>query len=816
MKYPPHQYFLPRLLFLILSGAAPALAQHPVPSTFSAMPESCRATKQTLVTSARVLSGSGRSDTFDIYHYQIDLDLTSVQQGDFQARAILHLAPRPSGIKKLRLDLLPHTVDSLRWRPDSSQSWDTAGLSFQHSGETLAVQWTQALPARDSLQLEISYRGTPSIDASGWGGFHTDQGYYYNLGVGFAANPHSYGRAWFPCFDNFKEKSTFELRVKSSGQRRALLSGDSLHFQPLAGDTLWTSSRLNKPIPSYLVSFALSNYEILRDTIQARQGIKEILLAAKKGDTAALQSSFRNLKPTFHAFEDYYGPYRWPRLGYAVTTVGAMEHATSIHYPRNLVDGSLQGESIMAHELAHHWFGNLVTCATDDDMWINEGMAEYSSHLYEEQVYGKSNYEATVRENAWNVLQDAHRRDNGYRPLYDPPHQYVYGYTVYQKGAMVGHNLRHYLGDSLFFGSLRQVFQDHAYGNLSTAEFRDEMIRVSGKPFLTAFWDQWIYNPGFPQFSVREWNYHTVQQTVDLILEQRLYEAPDLYQQVPVEVTFFGPQGQRETRRLQHSDTLSQHQGIPMPFQPQAVLASYRPGLLTATGLDHLHFQDSTAQKGTYTQVTVEPRPFLDTGSVVVMEHLVGARKQASSPYDFHLGQHHYFTIQPLDFQDSQLEVRLPFDGSSRGWDRDLLNSGNDSLAVLYRPDGSQPWNIFPHQAKITASPNSRRGLFELRQVQAGDYCLANTGESVDLETYVPRDSVELYPQPAREKLLVEWPRPGANLEYSLIDVQGKELRSGHIQLPAQEYKFTLSLKGLPAGTYQLQLGRHQFSVQHR
>lgn len=757
-----------------------------------------------------------RSDSFDLRHYDIHLDLTRIQQGTFEARTDIHLAVGQNNLSQLRLDLLPYTVDTVLWRQGSG-SFTGQGLSASHQGENLYVNWSQPLSLGDSLILRIRYHGNPVVDASGWGGFHTGQGYYYNLGVGFAAQPHSYGRAWFPCFDNFVEKSTYTLKVDSRLPLRALLSGDTLRETALGGDTIRTTSTLRKPTPSYLVSFALSNYAFLRDTVQGRQGIKNIILASKPGDTAHLRQSFRHLKPVFHAFEQRFGPYRWPRVGYSVTTVGAMEHATSISYPRSLVDGTLDGESIMAHELAHHWFGNLITCQSDDDMWINEGMAEFCSHLYTENLYGRPRYLEIVRENAWNVLNEAHRRDGGYRPLYDPPHNLVYGYTVYQKGAMVGHNLRHYLGDSLFFNSLQQLMQTHAYGNLSTAAFRDEMIRITGRNSLQDFWDDWIYAAGFPQFSVEEFLYQSATGKSQITLRQRLHHAPHLYENVPVDVTFFGPNGAQHTQNFRHSGASSQHGGIALPFVPQAALANYSGGLLTATGTDYLRLDSTRRATGRYTGIAIEAVQIQDTGAVVLQHHLVAPALKAGNPFAFNLSNHHYFTIQPVSVS-GHLKAEIPFDGSSRGRDDDLTRQGNDSLQVVYRPEGKDHWRLYPYQTRQASSPTSPVGTVKLDSLRAGDYALANTAEVLHRPSQnLPALKAKLYPQPAQNRLKVIVPvAEKQRIAWKLFSPGGQELRRGQLAAEPPRARLLLPLDSLPAGSYQLWLSGRRYTFIHR
>ena len=127
-----------------------------------------------------------------------------------------------------------------------------------------------------------------------------------------------------------------------------------------------------------------------------------------------------------------------------------MEHATNITYPNSSINGSLSDEWLYAHELSHMWFGDKVTCASADDMWLNEGWAVFCESVFREGLYGKESYKTTMRSKLKDVLQFTHIKDGGYRALYGIPPEYTYGSTVYDKGGQVAHTLRGYLGDSLF------------------------------------------------------------------------------------------------------------------------------------------------------------------------------------------------------------------------------------------------------------------------------------------------------------------------------------------------------------------------------
>lgn len=764
----------------------------------------CQATHLRQAQKAMVPSihNNAKSDTFNILHYQIDLDLTDIPAGNISARAQLKIMPQMASVRRLNLDLHGLQVDSLRLRKMNDTAYQRL-TAFSYVDSLLAVDLPQGLQKSDTVWLRIYYHGQPQTDVTGWGGVHRSQGYYYNLGVGFGANPHTFGRAWFPCYDNFVEKSTYHLRVKSKLPLRPLLSGGQQTEQKLMGDTILTEAKLMQPVPTYLVSFALSNYQFLKDTVQARQGVLPILLAAKAADTANLKASFVNLKPTLKAFEHYFGPYRWPRIGYAATTVGAMEHATSISYPLSLINGNLGGESIMAHELAHHWWGNLVTCQTADDMWINEGMAEYCSHLYQEQVYSRERYLKAVRENAYNVLQIAHSRDNGYRSLVGMPHELVYGFHTYQKGAMVAHNLRHYLGDSLFFNGLQSLLQQNANGNLSTGAFRDSLINITGYNGLNDFFQNWISKPGFPQFSVDSLHYNAGRGGAYVELQQRLYEAPALYTKAPVDVTFFDSTGAQTTRRLMHSGALSQHSRISLPFKPQYALANYSGSLLTASVFDRHKVIAPQAFSAEYAGWSGKVNQYSDSGEVIIAQHLVAPGGRSDLQY--RSSRRRYFTIQKTGLQGTVLTATLRFDGSSRGWDKDLLLHGNDSLTLLYRPYGKAPWRIYPHQVKKAGNSSSTVGDIEISPVFSGDYVLANTAGGVGLpESFKRKPGFALYPNPSKGTYVISLAEYEESkvYQFKLYSATGALLQAQKLQSDT----LRLSMDGRSSGTYYISI----------
>ncbi|HMC98429.1 MAG TPA: M1 family metallopeptidase, partial [Flavobacteriales bacterium] len=430
----------------------------------------------------------------DILHQRITLDLTlgNIIAGSCTITGV----PRTDGSDHFPLDLLALTVDSVT---------DALGqMVFTHVGEVLDITLDAPLTTQDTIVLTVYYHGDPALDASGFGGFYTSGSYIYDLGVAFESVPHSYGRSWFPCADNFTERSSYEFMVKTAGGKNSWCNGELLGETHLGGDTLVSHWRIEQTIPAYLAAVAASDYAVVRDTFPSISGEDvPVVLVAHSGDTTAMKNSFIHLPDAFAHFEDRFGPYGWNKVGYVLTPVGSMEHSTSIHFAHDLAGGNLTYEATMAHELAHQWFGDLVTCERPEEMYINEGFAEYLSYLFLEHVYGRARYMQEVRANHRAMVHRAHLVDQGWWALADMPQAWTYGEQTYNKGADVLHSLRTYLGDELFDQGLTSFLQTHAYQPVNSIQLRDHLSQNTGID-LTDFFDDWIFQSGWAAFEFNE------------------------------------------------------------------------------------------------------------------------------------------------------------------------------------------------------------------------------------------------------------------------------------------------------------------------
>ncbi len=429
----------------------------------------------------------------DVLSYDINLDIRDFKTERISGFTTVKFVLQYEHSDTLSLDFAGLTADSVKRSQHDM-------VSFKQQGEQLLV--FSDFKKTDSIT--VYYHGKPMQDKA-WGGFFFSDSVAFNMGVGMASYPHSYGRVWFPCNDSFTDKATYYFDITVPPNMIAVCSG-VLDRVYLPNDKtyhrfIWY---MDRQIPTYIANVAVGKYDRLEQTYQGLKRKIPIELYFRTPYAKNIEQSFRNLKTCLGGFEKHYGEYVWQRVGYVGVPFesGAMEHCCNISYPEYAADGEKTHETLMAHELSHHWFGNLVTCKTSQDMWLNEGWASFSEALFTEDAYGVEAYKKYVRDNHLKVLTMTHKQDGGYYAVYGVSPDLTYGSTVYDKGADVAHTLRGYMGDSLFFTSLTSYFRDFAYKSADTYEFRDYLSKVSGLD-LTDFFDTWVFTPGFPHFSAK-------------------------------------------------------------------------------------------------------------------------------------------------------------------------------------------------------------------------------------------------------------------------------------------------------------------------
>nr|WP_055506939.1 M1 family metallopeptidase [Nonomuraea pusilla] len=411
---------------------------------------------------------------YDAGHYDLALDYNPSSN---QLDGVATIAARATqALSRFDLDL----VRTLTVR---SVTVDGAPAAFTQDGSELVVTPAAALPSGQGFTVVVRYDGKPThvLDPDG----SRDGWIRTNDGVFNAGEPQG-AMTWYPGNHHMTDKATYRFSVTVPDDRAAVANGDLVSSTSRDGRTTYVWDA-RQPMASYLATVSIGKFQLTDTTIGGYRVITAVdpKLAGKAGGFAARHA------PVLSYFSSLFGPYPFTSTGGIVDhepNVGyALETQTRPIYP------VVPSESLLAHELAHQWFGDSVTPTRWQDIWLNEGFANYAEWLWLDKTGSKtlqSSFDAAYAKPADDPFWQTPPADPG-----GPAD--LFHDAVYDRGAMTLHALRRAVGDSAFFTILRTWATEHQYGNADTPAFVALAERVSGRS-LTALFDAWLHKPGKP------------------------------------------------------------------------------------------------------------------------------------------------------------------------------------------------------------------------------------------------------------------------------------------------------------------------------
>ena len=494
------------------------------------------------------------SRSYDVTYYKLDLRVET-NPTRISGSVTIGALSRSDSLDEITLDLLNSmTVDSVKM--------EAVLRPFLQSPESFDVQLGQARSSGTAFVLTVYYHGIPM--ASGLGSFASTTAPNGSPWIWTLSEPYG-ARDWWPCNDHPSDKADSldvwitvpePLKVGSQGVLEGVLSN---------GDGTKTYRWKHRyPIATYLVSLAIADYvEISYWFRHSPTDSMEVLNYMLPGSNpGSLPLSVEMLQ----IFSELFGPYPFlsEKYGHAQLErgVGAMEHQT-------MTSTSSTSEWIIAHELAHQWFGDMITLETWPHIWLNEGFATYGEVLYREQKYGAEAYEPAM---SFTML-DAREATT---PLYvsDTTNLGLLfsGSLVYSKGATVLHMLRHVIGDSLFFAAVKAYASDFGliYGTATTEDFQRVCESLTGRN-LEWFFQQWVYGERYPQYIYRWWS--TPQgggHLLALEISQSTGTANPTFFTMPIDIEILGPG--MDTTIVVFNDRSTQSFSIAVPSKPTSVV----------------------------------------------------------------------------------------------------------------------------------------------------------------------------------------------------------------------------------------------------
>ncbi len=494
-----------------------------------------------------------RAQTFDVQHYTIRVSFDRAKKqviGD----TTVSLKPLKDGLRVVELDAVDIAFQSVVLEPHGAQ------LQYKTVRDKVIVSLDKPYAPADTISIRFRYTATPVKGV-----------YFVAADKGRSAQIWTQGepeeaRYWIPSFDFPSDKATTEQIITAEMDETVIGNGELVSKTDNPNGSRTWHYKMSVPHSTYLISFVIGKYVLVQEKY------KDIPVGyyVYPGKEGVVKNAYGRTLDMFSVFEDLTGvPYPFNKYDQTMVAnfqFGGMENITAttmadteiffadFEFGRNAV------MDLVSHELAHTWFGNMVTCKNWAELWLNEGFATFMEAAYREKAFGRDDYKRKIRTDAAQFLVNDtvnkrrhglyNRRAGDVTSLFDNPS------TTYNKGGVVVHMLREQVGDKEFWKAVNTYLTRHRFGNVETADLKRAMEEVSGQD-LGWFFDQWVYGTGSPKLDVRK-VYSASGKTLRLTVTQ-VQNPVDLVPaafQIPLDVEITTASGTRKervdiTRRVQ-------------------------------------------------------------------------------------------------------------------------------------------------------------------------------------------------------------------------------------------------------------------------
>lgn len=457
------------------------------------------------VTAQTSLNKFNRVRNIDIQNYVIRTNFGREKKTVF-GDTIVSLKPLKDNLKSFELDAVNLDFESVKLENSG------ADLIYKTADNKIFVTLDKLYSSTDVIAVRFKYSAQPKK-----GVYFVDEqredGKIVRASQIWTQGEPEEARHWFPSYDFPDDKATSEQFITVEKGETAIANGELIETIANPNQTKTFHYRMPAPHSTYLTSFVIGTYAKIPDSY------KNIPLGyyVYTDKTSIVPKAFGRTKDMMRVFEELTKvdfPFnKYDQTIVANFTFGGMENVTATTMADTeifLADfefGRGAVEDLVAHELAHSWFGNLLTCKNWAELWLNEGFATYMEAAYREKIYGRKSYISKIRSNAEQFMIDdlinkkKHGLFNGSAgnvdTLFDNPS------TTYQKGGAVIHTLRETVGTDNFWKAINIYLTRHRFQNVETGDLKRVMEEVSGVN-LDWFFAQWVYGTGHPKLNVKQ------------------------------------------------------------------------------------------------------------------------------------------------------------------------------------------------------------------------------------------------------------------------------------------------------------------------
>ena len=503
-----------------------------------------------------------RRTGIDVENYRFELTLSD-DTDEIVGRATVSIRFRANGVVALPLDLTG--VDGMgRGMRVTSVTRSGAALDYTHEDDVLTIRLAESGRAGQRIDVTVEYRGAPAAGLRIGPNKYGDRTF-------FSDNWPNRARNWLPTIDHVYEKATSEFVVTAPSHYQVVSNGVMVEETDLEDGARLTHWKQSVPISPWLYVLGVARFAVQNvDDFKGRP--IQTWVYAQDRDEGFYDFAVPT-KQVMEFFDEYVGPFAYEKLANVTSPAsgGGMEAATAIMYGENSVTGdrSVRWRNVIIHEVAHQWFGNAVTEADWDHVWLSEGFATYFTLLFREHAYGRDDFVDGLKGAAERVFAQ-YDQDPDYRIVHDnlDDMSRVTSGATYQKGAWVLHMLRKRMGDGPFWAGIQAYYAAHLNGSATTDDFRRAMEQASGEN-LEAFFRQWLYQGGNPHLA-GWWRYDPTARAVSIELRQTQTNVGPF--DLPLEVGIYMGASERPTAIHAVHVTSGFHRFvIPVPGEPEQV-----------------------------------------------------------------------------------------------------------------------------------------------------------------------------------------------------------------------------------------------------
>ena len=512
---------------------------------------------------------SEREKIFDLVHTKLKVDF-NFSDKTMNGEAWVTLKPHYYDANKVVLDANTMIISEVKLNEKN--------LNFTYNDFDLEIVLPKTYTKNQEFTLYIKYLSQPEkVKDRGSKAITDAKGLYFINTDGFDKNKTAQiwtqgetqaNSAWFPTIDAPNQKMTQEIEI-TVPNKYVTLSNGALINQIKKGKNRTDHWKLDKKHAPYLAFIGVGEFEIIKDNYK---NIPVDYYVEK--EYAPYAKEIFGLTPEMIGFFETKLGVDFPWNKYSQIVVrdyvsGAMENTTAVVHgeqayqkPGQLIDNNIQ-ENTIAHEIFHHWFGNLVTSESWSNLALNESFANYSEYLWREYKYGKVNAEMHLFDQveAYKNAQDA-KNKSLVRFTYDDRED-LFDLVSYNKGGAILHMLRKVVGDKAFFEGLKQYLTKYQYQSAEVHQLRLVFEELTGKD-LNWFFNQWFYGAGHPDIQV-SYDYNTLRKTVTV----NLFQLQAGYFQFPISIDVF--EGSKKTRHTVFVDAKDASFTFPYNRQPNLI-----------------------------------------------------------------------------------------------------------------------------------------------------------------------------------------------------------------------------------------------------